>query len=119
MDSAAEKSGPRRRRGGGRAGNARGKGAVIEQMPWSLPANSDRPTEPVTKEGVLAIHDGAMRILEEIGIEFLHPDAVETFRQAGCIIDGENVRMGRDMVMEQVGMCSQNFRVHIRFMQLL
>ena len=50
-----------------------------------------------------AIHDGAMRILEEIGIEFLNPEAVEYLRASGgCEIDGENVRMGRDFVMEMI-----------------
>jgi trimethylamine--corrinoid protein Co-methyltransferase len=31
-------------------------------MPWSVPVNTDRPTEPLAPEGVAAIHDGAMRI---------------------------------------------------------
>ena len=58
----------RRSRGGGRAGAATRRGtAVIEQMPWNPPVNTDRPTEPLTPEGVAAIHDGAMRILEEDG----------------------------------------------------
>ena len=68
----AAAQGPRRGRGGGRAGNTRRQGsAIIEQMTWRLTENTDRPTEPLTEEGVLAIHDGAMRVLEEIGIEFL------------------------------------------------
>ena len=94
----------RRRRGGGRAGNAERRGtATIEQMPWNPPINTDRPTEPLTEEGVLAIHEGAMRILEEIGIEVLNPEALELFRQSGgCEISGENVRMGRDYVMEMI-----------------
>ncbi|MCB1341685.1 MAG: trimethylamine methyltransferase family protein, partial [Pseudooceanicola sp.] len=67
----------KRRRGGGRAGNAARRGvAVIDQMPWRLPVNLDRPTEPLTEEGVMAIHEGAMRILEEIGIVFLNPEAL-------------------------------------------
>ena len=94
---------PKRRRGGGRSGNAtRRGGAVIEQMPWRLPVNVDRPTEPLDHEGVLAIHDGAMRILEEVGIEFLNHEALEILRKAGCTINGENVRMGRDFVMEWI-----------------
>lgn len=94
----------RRRRGGGRAGNAARRGAaVIEQMPWSPPVNIDRPTEPLDEEGVQAIHDGAMRILEEIGVAFLNPEAVAILKAAGgCTIDGENVRMGRDFVMEMI-----------------
>ncbi|MBT6097386.1 MAG: trimethylamine methyltransferase family protein [Marinovum sp.] len=94
---------PKRRRSGGRAGGALRRGsAAIEQMPWRLPVNPDRPTEPLNEAGVAAIHDGAMRILEDIGIEFLNPEACEILRQAGCTVTGENVRMDRDFVMEMV-----------------
>lgn len=94
---------PKRRRSGGRAGGALRRGsAAIEQMPWRLPVNPDRPIEPLNEAGVAAIHDGAMRILEDIGIEFLNPEACEILRQAGCTVTGENVRMGRDFVMEMV-----------------
>ena len=94
----------RRKRSGGRAGAADRRGsAAIEQMPWAPPINLDRPTEPLEDSGVAAIHDGAMRILEEIGIQILNPEALEIFRASGgCTIQGENLRMGRDFVMEQV-----------------
>ncbi|MEM7190548.1 MAG: trimethylamine methyltransferase family protein, partial [Pseudomonadota bacterium] len=86
----------RRKRGGGRAGNARRAGPVIDQLPWHIPAVSDHPTEPLTEEGVEAIHNAAMRILEEIGIDFLHEGAREKLKEAGAIVhDGEErVRMG-------------------------
>jgi trimethylamine---corrinoid protein Co-methyltransferase len=32
--------------------------------------------EPLDAEGVQRVHKAAMRILKEIGIEFLNPDAV-------------------------------------------
>ena len=99
----------RRRRSGGRAGNTRGRGAAITQLPWSLPVNRDQPTAPLTEDGVQAVHDGAMRILEEIGIEFLHADAVEILRKGGCVVDGENVRMGRDLVMAQLEHAPSSF----------
>ena len=102
----------KRRRGGGRAGNAaRRGGAVIEQMPWRLPVNIDRPTEPLSAEGVMAIHEGAMRILEEIGIVFLNPEALEIFKQAGCKVEGELVKMGRDWVMEMVRRAPAQFTI--------
>ena len=77
--------GQKRRRGGGRAGNAlrRGSGS-IEQMPWHLPINNDSPTEPLNEEGIIAIHEGAMRILEEIGVEFLNEKALSIMKKAGC-----------------------------------
>lgn len=101
---------PRKARSGGRAGAATRRGtAVIEQMPWNPPLLVDRPVEPLTEAGVHAIHDGAMRILEEIGIEFLNPEALEILRTAGCTIDGENVRMGRDMVMHYLALAPDTF----------
>jgi trimethylamine--corrinoid protein Co-methyltransferase len=104
---------PRKRRGGGRAGAATRRGsAAIEQMPWHLPVNTDRPTEPLDEDGVAAIHDGAMRILEEVGIAILNPEALEIFRKStGCEIEGEIVRMGRDFVMEQVALAPSQFDI--------
>ena len=72
----------KRRRSGGRAGNAVRRGSLaIDQMPWRLPINLDRPTEPLDEDGINAIHDGAMRILEEIGIEFLNQEALEILKR--------------------------------------
>ncbi|WP_341368729.1 trimethylamine methyltransferase family protein [Yoonia sp. BS5-3] len=104
--------GKSRRRGGGRAGNAHRRAAAgIDQMPWRIPINTDRPTEPLDDAGVAAIHDGAMRVLEEIGIEFLHDEALALFREAGCKVDGTNVRMGRDWVTEMLGHAPAQFDI--------
>ena len=92
-----------RNRDGGRSGNIkRRKRHLIEQMSWRLPRNIDAPTEPLDQSGVEAIHIGAMRILEEIGIVFLNSQALEIFRKAGCIIKDQNVRMDEDLVMEMI-----------------
>jgi trimethylamine--corrinoid protein Co-methyltransferase len=100
----------RKRRSGGRAGKSARRGvAVINQMPWRLPVNVDRPTEPLDETGVAAIHNGAMRILEEIGVVFLNPEALDIFRQAGCKVEGDLVRMGRDFVMEMIARAPSEF----------
>ena len=100
----------RRRRSGGRAGNARNRDRrAIQQTPWRLPVNPDRPTEPLTEEGVAAMHDASMRILEEIGIEFLNDESRGIFAEAGCVVDGTNVRMGREFVMEMVAKAPDRF----------
>ncbi|WP_164660975.1 trimethylamine methyltransferase family protein [Tropicibacter sp. Alg240-R139] len=102
----------RKRRGGGRAGAAaRRGGAVIEQMPWRLPVNVDRPTEPLDPDGVEAIHDGAMRILEEIGIAFLNEEALGLLREAGCKVDGEIVRFDRHWIMEMITKAPSTFTI--------
>jgi len=105
----------RRRRGGGRAANAARRAAAgIDQMPWRLPVNSDRPTEPLNPDGVEAIHDAAMTILEDTGIEFLNEEALGIFREAGCTVNDTNVRMGRDWVMEMIGKAPERFEIEPR-----
>ena len=101
-----------RKRAGGRAGmKIRAGTAAIDQMPWRIPVNPDRPTEPLDAEGVQRIHKGAMRILSEIGIEFLNPEAVEHLKAAGCRVNGTNVRMDEDFVMEMVRRAPSQFTI--------
>jgi trimethylamine--corrinoid protein Co-methyltransferase len=80
-------------------------------MPWRIPLNPDRPTEPLPPEGVAAIHDAAMRVVEEIGIEFLNDEARDYLRAAGCAVEpgSPNVRMDRGFVMEQVAKAPREF----------
>jgi len=102
----------RKRRSGGRAGNARRTSSdVISQAPWTLPVNTDRPTEPLDEDGVEAIHNGAMRILEEIGIDFLNEEALELFKEIGVKVNGSNVRMDREWVMEMVAKAPSEFTI--------
>ncbi len=100
------------RRSGGHAGKAgRRHLHAIEQMPWAPPVNSDRPTEPLTEEGVARIHDTAMRVLEEIGVAFLNDEALALFRRAGATVEDQTVRIGRDWVMEMVARAPSSFTI--------
>jgi trimethylamine--corrinoid protein Co-methyltransferase len=102
----------RRKRAGGRAGmKVRAGSAVIDQMPWRIPVNPDAPTEPLDADGVQRVHKTAMRILRDIGIEFLNPEAVEHLRKAGCTVNGTNVRMDEDFVMEMVARAPETFTI--------
>jgi trimethylamine---corrinoid protein Co-methyltransferase len=102
----------RRRRSGGRGGNARRTEVFrLDQMPWRVPVNTDHPTEPLPPEGVEAIHAAALFILSEIGIEFLNDEALTLFKQAGCRVDGPNVRMDSDFVMEMLARAPQSFTI--------
>jgi trimethylamine--corrinoid protein Co-methyltransferase len=80
-------------------------------MPWRQIVNLDNPTEPLRPEGIEAIHNGAMRILEEIGIDFFNEEALEILREAGCAITGDNVRMDRAWVMEMIAKCPSEFTI--------
>ena len=102
----------RKKRAGGRAGmKIRAGTAAIDQMPWRIPVNPDRPIEPLDAEGVQRVHKAAMRILSEIGIEFLNPEAVTILKKAGCKVSGTNVRMDEDFVMEMVGHAPETFTI--------
>ena len=105
-------SAKRRTRSGGRAANtARRGGELFKQSPWRIPVNQDPPIEPLPEEGVEAIHDGAMKILENIGIEFLNEEAQDLFAKAGCRVEGSNVRMDREWVMEMVRKAPSRFTI--------
>ena len=102
----------KRKRAGGRSGHADRAGhRAIEQMPWRIPQNHDRPTEPLDEAGVQAIHKGAMRILRDIGIRFLNDEALTIFADAGCRIVDQTVFMDEDFVMEMVGRAPAEFTV--------
>ena len=111
----SEHGGARRRtrRSGGRSANLRGAGPAVRQLPWEIPVNSGAPTEPLTAEQVQAVHDGAMRVLEEIGVEFLHEEARDVLKAAGCETNpgSTNVRMDRGLVMEKVGLAPSQFTI--------
>lgn len=104
----------RRRRAGGRSGNLRrgGEGAIA-QLPWHIPEILDAPTEPLTEEGVRAIDEGAMRILEEIGIDFLHDEARAELKAAGADVEPGSVRVrfDRGLVRELVAKAPPGFTI--------
>ena len=77
--------GLRRRRGGGREGHARN--ALPQQPPWAQPRMRYRPTEVVSADELEAIHIGSLRVLSEIGMDFLDAEAREVLRAAGAQTD--------------------------------
>ena len=104
----------RRSRSGGRSGNTRRNSAsAVSQTPWSLPINCDNFVEPISQEGIEKIHDTAMRVLEEIGIEFINEEAKFLLKEAGCRVDpdSDNVRMDRSWVMEMLKHAPNKFDI--------
>ncbi len=84
---------------------------ALAQRPWQMTVLRDDPTCPLDGTGVAAIDDAAMRILEEIGIEFLHQTARQVLARAGCKIDDTNVRMDRHFVREMVARAPATFDI--------
>ena len=103
---------PARRRSAGR-GRADVATSAIKQLDWCIPQNRDAPIAPVDDEAIAAIHDAAMRILEEIGIDFLHAEAKDVLKNAGCDVSpaGGTVKFDRTFVMEMVGKAPSQFEM--------
>ncbi|WP_282432060.1 glycine betaine--corrinoid protein methyltransferase [Thermincola ferriacetica] len=68
----------------------------------------------LTPEQVQAVHDHTMKILEEIGVEFLYEPALEVFRKHGQKVDGHRVYFKREFVEEQVKKAPAQFTLHAR-----
>ncbi len=108
----AEAVGGARRRRGGRSDVVRSK--LPEQRPYGQPHLRYHPTEVVSADELEMIHNGSMRILEEIGMEFLEPEARRLLAAAGADIrPGETrVRFSREMVMETITTVPSSFTLH-------
>ncbi len=89
------------------------KKSELQQLPWQQLKYVDPPTEPLDQDGVERIHHTAMRILEEIGIDFLNAEAKSILKTAGCDVDpgADRVRMDRSFVMEQVAKAPAEFTI--------
>lgn len=62
------------------------------------------------------MHDAAMRILEEVGVEFLNLEAVKILRRAGCSVsnqsaEGALVKMDRALVLEKIRLAPETFTI--------
>ena len=76
---------------------------------------NDLPRYEILDEAALAeLERGWRRIVSELGIEFLHPDALEFFKSAGQEVEGELVRFDPDWILEQVGKAPSEFTLQAR-----
>ena len=75
-----------------------------------------RPTEVVSADELESIHDASMRILEEIGMDFLDEDARSLLAKAGATIEpgSERVRFDRAMIAEAISTAPAQFTFHAR-----
>ncbi|MBV9802990.1 MAG: trimethylamine methyltransferase family protein [Solirubrobacterales bacterium] len=77
--------------------------------------NSMPRYEILSDEAMDVIDRGWRRLVSEIGIEFLLPEAVETLRQAGQTVEDENrVRFDPEFILEQVAKAPREFELQAR-----
>ena len=61
-----------------------------------------------------AIHEASLRVLAEVGIDFLHPDARRLLADAGATVDGDRVRFDPGLVTELIATIPSEFTLHGR-----
>ncbi len=70
--------------------------------------------ELLSPDAIAVLDRGWRRIVSEIGIQFLKPEAVELFRKAGQQVEDQTVRLDPDFVLEQVAKAPREFDVQAR-----
>lgn len=111
--TASETGGRAERRGGRRAG--RGESGP-KQLPFRQPRLRYPPVGAVSADELEAIHEASLRVLEEIGMDVLLPEARQILKEAGAEVEpgGQRVRMDRGLVLEAVAKAPERFRLHAR-----
>lgn len=88
----------------------------LQQLPVKPLRNPFPPIEVLSREALEKIHDGSMRILEQIGLEIVNDRARELMVQHGATIDPATgyVCMDREMVLEKISTVPSEITLHAR-----
>ena len=98
-----------------RAGRSGGS-AALAQKPFRQPRRRFQPVEIISRDEVEAIHQASLTILEEIGMDFLEPEARRLLKVAGADVreGSERVRLGRDFIASAIASAPSAFTLHAR-----
>jgi trimethylamine--corrinoid protein Co-methyltransferase len=74
------------------------------------------PTPVVSEDELEAIHDTSLTILEEMGMDFMHPQARAILKKAGAEVreGSERVRFDRHLILQAIQTCPSEFTLHAR-----
>jgi trimethylamine--corrinoid protein Co-methyltransferase len=86
----------------------------IAQLPWRQPRLTVEPTRILSDDQVEAIHRQSLRVLQEIGMDVLYPEAREILQGAGASVVGERVRVGAEIVAHALTTAPAEFTFHAR-----
>ncbi len=105
----------RRRRGGARANPGAGGGAAIPQLPRRHIKRMFAPTNILSSDEIESIHRSSLQVLNEIGMDFLWPEARALLAKTGGVkIDGERVRFEAAFIDEYLSYAPAEFTLYAR-----
>ena len=88
----------------------------IKQQPFMQMSNPFQPFEIFSQDQIESIHHASLRVLQETGMDFQLPEAVDILLEAGADVapDGVRVRMDPAFVMEKIATAPSDFTLHAR-----
>jgi len=103
-------------RAGKRNRERRGRSSAVNQRPWRQIENPFTPVEILDDEGLQKIEDTALTVLEEIGMDFLHPEAHAILKKAGADVEpgSDRVRFDRHLVLESAAKAPSTYTLFAR-----
>ncbi len=109
-ESSSVETGARRRKGGRQ--DHSGRSRLPEQRPFRQSRLKYAPTQIVSADELEMIHDASLTVLEDIGMDVLNAEARTIFAAAGAIVDGERVRIGREIIQAAMSSAPTEFTLH-------
>ena len=70
--------------------------------------------EILSEDAMETLDRGWRRIVSELGVEFLLEESLEEFRKAGQKVEGNNVKLDPDFILEQVAKAPREFDIQAR-----
>jgi trimethylamine--corrinoid protein Co-methyltransferase len=105
----------RRRRDSHRRRESGGNGArAIPQLPRRKTARRFPPLALISADEIESIHETSLRVLEEIGMDFMLAEARSLLKGAGADVRGDRVRLPRGLVEEAIRSIPPTFTFHAR-----
>lgn len=88
----------------------------LAQPPPRQLRNPYAPIEVLSEEALALVHDGSMRILEQIGLEIVNDEARAILCKHGATVDERTgyVRFDRELLMEAIATVPPEFTMHAR-----
>jgi trimethylamine---corrinoid protein Co-methyltransferase len=90
------------------------QGSSFPQLTSGQAKRTFPPTRLISEDEIEAIHNASLRVLSEIGMDFLLPEARDMLKKAGCAIEGERVRFDPAFVEELISHAPSQFQWHAR-----
>ncbi len=87
---------------------------AIQQLPWQQPQLTLEPSRILSDDQIETIHRQSLKVLEDIGMDVLLPEARDILQKAGARVSGERVRIGREIIEEALKTPPSEFTFHAR-----